>query len=138
MAGGPISTLHIDNVCIYKIIYCILHGTNSIRYGCINLLRQSGNSRAAISRGHERGVLGLRYMRHDVRLGVIEKSRAVHWRIPNIQQTLSRLGTMKPTVFGLLDFTASYHQTPLDPASRHFAAFMAMGNCTSGPELPWD
>jgi len=24
------------------------------------------------------------------------------------------LGTMKPTVFGLLDFTAGYHQTPLD------------------------
>ena len=34
---------------------------------------------------------------------------------------------MKPTVFGLLDFTAGYHQTPLDPASRHLAAFMAMG-----------
>jgi len=49
------------------------------------------------------------------------------WPIPNIQQTLSRLGTMKPTVFGLLDFTAGYHQTPLDPASRHFTAFMAMG-----------
>jgi hypothetical protein len=49
------------------------------------------------------------------------------WPIPNIQQTLSRLGTMKPTVFGLLDFTAGYHQTPLDPASRHLTAFMAMG-----------
>jgi len=34
---------------------------------------------------------------------------------------------MKPTVFGLLDFTAGYHQTPLDPASRHLTAFMAMG-----------
>ena len=45
-----------------------------------------------------------------LKLGVIEESRATHWRlegllIPNIQQTLSRLGTMKPTVFGLLDFT---------------------------------
>ena len=49
------------------------------------------------------------------------------WPIPNIQQTLSRLGTMKPTVFGLLDFTAGYHQTPLDKASRHLTAFMAMG-----------
>jgi hypothetical protein len=34
---------------------------------------------------------------------------------------------MKSTVFGLLDFTAGYHQTPLDPASRHLTAFMAMG-----------
>jgi hypothetical protein len=41
------------------------------------------------------------------------------WPIPNIQQTRFQLVTMKPTVFGLLDFTAGYHQTPLDPASRH-------------------
>ena len=34
---------------------------------------------------------------------------------------------MKPTVFGLLDFTAGYHQTPLDSASRYLTAFMAMG-----------
>ena len=34
---------------------------------------------------------------------------------------------MKPTVFGLLHFTVGYHQTPLDPASRHFTDFMAMG-----------
>ena len=33
---------------------------------------------------------------------------------------------MKPTVFGLLDFTAGYHQTTLDKASRHLTAFMAM------------
>ena len=31
------------------------------------------------------------------------------WPIPNIQQTLSRIGTLKPTVFALLDFTAGYH-----------------------------
>ncbi len=30
------------------------------------------------------------------------------WPIPNIQQALSRLRTLKPTVFGLLDFTAGY------------------------------
>ena len=60
------------------------------------------------------------------------------WPILNIQQTLSRLGTMKPTVFGLLDFTPGYHQTPLDPASRHLTAFMAMWRCTNGPDWPWD
>ena len=48
------------------------------------------------------------------------------WQIPNIQLTLSRLGTMKPTVLGLLDFTAGYRQTPLDKALRHLTAFMAM------------
>jgi hypothetical protein len=52
--------------------------------------------------------------------------------IPNIQHTLSRLGTMKTTVFGLLDFTAGYHQTPLDQA------FMARGDFSNGPESQWD
>ena len=47
------------------------------------------------------------------------------WPIPNIQQTLPRLCTLKPKLFGLLDFTAGYHQTPLDPASS--TAFSAVG-----------
>ena len=34
---------------------------------------------------------------------------------------------MKPTCFGLLDFTAGYHQTPLDPASRVLTAYRAAG-----------
>jgi len=41
------------------------------------------------------------------------------WPIPSILETLTWLGTMKPTCFGPLDFTAGYHQTPLDPASLH-------------------
>jgi hypothetical protein len=49
------------------------------------------------------------------------------WPIPNIQQVLARLGSLKPQVFGLLDFTAGYHQTPLHPASRHLTAFAACG-----------
>ena len=49
------------------------------------------------------------------------------WPIPNIQQALFRLGTLKPTVFGLLDFTAGYHQTPLAKASRALTAFSAVG-----------
>ena len=40
-------------------------------------------------------------------------------------ETIPRLGTMKPTCFGLVDFTAGYHQTPLDPASRIPTAFRA-------------
>ena len=34
---------------------------------------------------------------------------------------------MKPTCFGLLDFTAGYHQTLLDPTSRLLTAFRAAG-----------
>ena len=40
------------------------------------------------------------------------------WPIPNIQQTMTRLGTLKPTVFALIDFTAGYHQTELDKHSE--------------------
>ena len=34
---------------------------------------------------------------------------------------------MKPTCFGLFDFTAGYDQTPLDPASRVLTAFRVAG-----------
>ncbi len=50
------------------------------------------------------------------------------WLItPNMLETITRLGTMKPTCFGLLDFTAGYHQTPLDPALRVLTASRAAG-----------
>ena len=48
------------------------------------------------------------------------------WPIPNIQQTLSRLGTMKPTVFGLLD--------PLTQRRDISRPSWLWENCTSGPE----
>ena len=60
------------------------------------------------------------------------------WPIPNIQQTLARLGTLKPKLFGLLDFTAGYYQTPLDPASRAYTASKRPEDSTSGLELTWD
>ena len=46
------------------------------------------------------------------------------WPIPNISDTLKSIGDAKPTVFGLIDFTAGYHQTPLDKDSRVFTAFI--------------
>ena len=49
---------------------------------------------------------------------------------------MSRLGTLKPTVFALLDFTAGYHQTKLAKASRALTAFrtrVAMGWKGAGP-----
>ena len=46
------------------------------------------------------------------------------WPIPNILKVLERIGTLKPRLFGLIDFTAGYHQTPLHPNSRDLSAFI--------------
>jgi hypothetical protein len=62
----------------------------------------------------------------------------------NIQQIINRIGTLKPKVFGIKDFTAGYHQTPLHPDSQEYTAFItqyglfewkrvAMGLKGSGP-----
>ena len=62
------------------------------------------------------------------------------WPIPNIQQIINRIGTLKPNVFGIIDFTAGYHQTPLHPDSQEYTSFItqywnrvAMGLKGSGP-----
>ena len=49
------------------------------------------------------------------------------WPIPNILETLTRLGTLKSTCFGLLDFTAGYYQTRLHPESRALTTFRTAG-----------
>ena len=45
------------------------------------------------------------------------------WPIPNIQQIINRIGTLKPKIFGIIDFTAGYHQTLLHPDSQEYTAF---------------
>ena len=61
-----------------------------------------------------------------------------------IQQIINRIGTLKPKVFGIIDFTAGYHQTKLHPDSQEYTAFItqyglfewtmvAMGLKGSGP-----
>jgi hypothetical protein len=46
------------------------------------------------------------------------------WPIPNIQQIINRIGTLKPKVFVIIDFTAGYLQTPLHPNSQEYTAFI--------------
>ena len=46
------------------------------------------------------------------------------WPIPNIQQIINRIGSLKPNVFGIIDFTVGYHQTPLHPDSQEYTAFI--------------
>ncbi len=54
----------------------------------------------------------LDYVRLNSATGALEG-----WPIPNIQQIINRIGTLKPKVFGIIDFTAGYHQTELHPDS---------------------
>ena len=46
------------------------------------------------------------------------------WPIPNIQQIINRIKTLKPKVFGIIDFTAGYHLTKLHPDSQEYTAFI--------------
>jgi hypothetical protein len=81
----------------------------------------------------------LDYVRLNSATGALEG-----WPIPNIQQIINRVGTLKPKVFGIIDFTAGYHQTKLHPDSQEYTAFItqyglfewtrvAMGLKGSGP-----
>ena len=46
------------------------------------------------------------------------------WNLPNISQTLQRLGTHRPKLFAVMDFTSGYHQAPLSASSQIFSAFI--------------
>ena len=48
----------------------------------------------------------------------------VSFPIPNIRQLFVRMGTKKPTIFGVTDLTQGYHQAPLTFATRAFTAFI--------------
>ena len=44
--------------------------------------------------------------------------------IPNVNEMLRRIGEKKPKFLGVMDFTSGYHQTPMDPKSMIYTAFM--------------
>ena len=52
--------------------------------------------------------------------------------IPNIQQIINRIGTLKPKVFDIIDFTAGYHQTSLHPDSQEYTAFITQYELSLG------
>ena len=37
---------------------------------------------------------------------------------------MNKIGTLKPKVFGIIDFTSDYHQTPLHPDSKEYTALI--------------
>jgi hypothetical protein len=44
--------------------------------------------------------------------------------IPNIAETLQRIGSKKPKFFGVIDFTSGYHQAPISEESIPYNAFV--------------
>lgn len=52
------------------------------------------------------------------------ETKLTNWPIPNIPQMLRRLGDRKPKLFGIIDLTKGYYQTPLSEASKHYSAFI--------------
>jgi len=50
-------------------------------------------------------------------------TESLSWPIPNIKHMLRRIGDKKAALFGVMDLTSGYHQTPLDPESIKYTAF---------------
>ena len=45
------------------------------------------------------------------------------WPIPNISEMITRIGSRKSTIFGVMDMTSGYHQAPISASSQIFTAF---------------
>ena len=61
----------------------------------------------------------------------------VGFPIPNIRQLFVRMGTKKPTIFGVMDLTQGYHQAPLTFATRAFTAFITFCGVYQFTRLPF-
>ena len=73
---------------------------------------------------HQKWRFNLDYVQLNSATGALEG-----WSIPipnrrMVQQIINRVGTLKPKVFGIIDFTAGYHQTKLHPDSQEYTAFI--------------
>ena len=46
------------------------------------------------------------------------------WPIPNIAEMLREIGRKEGRIFGVMDLTAGYHQTPIRESDKHWTAFI--------------
>ena len=53
-----------------------------------------------------------------------ETMRNKGWPLPRIQEVIQRIGAQRSTIFGKMDLTSGYHQTPLSKESRALTAFI--------------
>ena len=59
------------------------------------------------------------------------------WPLPNIRGLFERIGHNKPTVFGVMDLTAGYHQDPPYLPHRVFTAFLCFCGLYQFTRLPF-
>ena len=52
-----------------------------------------------------------------------ELTESMGWPIPNIEQTLNRIGEKRPKYFAVMDLTKGFFQAPLDENSSKYTAF---------------
>ena len=48
----------------------------------------------------------------------------ISWPLPNIQQTIQRIGKKRPDVYNKFDMTSGYFQMPLSQSSQIYNAFI--------------
>ena len=51
----------------------------------------------------------------------------VSFPIPNIRQLFVRIGTKKPTIFGMMDLSQGYHQAPPTFVTRAYGVCLPFG-----------
>ena len=61
----------------------------------------------------------------------------VSFPILNIRQLFDRMGTKKPTIFGVMDLIQGHHQAPLTFATRAFTAFITFCGVYQFTRLPF-
>ena len=59
------------------------------------------------------------------------------WPLHDIPESFNRIGTQKPTIFALMDFTQGFHQAPLTLASRVYTAFIVFCGIYQFTRLPF-
>jgi hypothetical protein len=60
----------------------------------------------------------------------------IGWPIPNIAQTLERIGSKKPKVFAKFDMTSGYFQMAFDPSIRDATSFIYPGGVYRWKRIP--
>ena len=66
-----------------------------------------------------------------------DRIKPASWPLLNIRGQFERIGHIKPTVFGVMDLTAGYHQAPLYPPHRVFTAFLCFCGLYQFTRLPF-